>query len=127
MRALSLRAAQACEYALNKSCKCRCGGKLHGARRIERVYDELPTRDDFQALPADDPHHLPTDEEIAKARAATRERYRTKRRKRRELVSQLNDATRNLGRWRAWSGPDAPVPQTLTNRIAAIEAELATQ
>lgn len=36
--------ALACENAVHPRCKCRCGGKLHGARR------------NTQQLPEDDPH-----------------------------------------------------------------------
>ena len=32
-RALSARAAWNCEQALEERCCCRCGGKLHGAKR----------------------------------------------------------------------------------------------
>lgn len=44
---LSQRQAQACEHADPKSrCRCRCGGKLHGAARVEAVVE----------LPEGDPH-----------------------------------------------------------------------
>lgn len=122
MRALSLRAAQNCENALKPRCHCRCGGKLHGAKRLG---DAAPGRDQFEQLPADDPHHLPTPAEIAHARAATREHYKAKRRKKRELSKRLREATHDVNRWRAWSGPEAPLPQSLTNRLASLEAELA--
>lgn len=45
MRALSQRSADRCENAVNHVCKCRCGGKLHGAKR-----------GNVRELPLDDPH-----------------------------------------------------------------------
>jgi hypothetical protein len=32
-RALSARSAWNCEQALEDRCRCRCGGRLHGAKR----------------------------------------------------------------------------------------------
>ncbi len=43
---LSEGQATRCENATAGRCRCRCGGKLHGARRVERVAD----------LPPNDPH-----------------------------------------------------------------------
>ena len=60
MRALSLRQASRCETAKHKTCKCRCGGALHGVNRAET---EEPEREFFEALHQDDPHHLPTKQE----------------------------------------------------------------
>lgn len=65
MRALSLRQASRCETAKGKTCKCRCGGALHG---INRAKEENPDRGFFETLDADDPHHLPTKEETKKQR-----------------------------------------------------------
>lgn len=45
-RALSWSAARRCEEAQEAVCRCRCGGQLHGARRVKSVGD----------LPLDDPH-----------------------------------------------------------------------
>lgn len=45
MRAQSQRAADRCENAVEHVCKCRCGGKLHGAKR-----------GNVRSLPFDDPH-----------------------------------------------------------------------
>jgi hypothetical protein len=79
MRDLSYRQAGACESAKHPKCRCRCGGRLHGAKRAgqagkdwERVQDPhnpeeevlIPPRSFFEALPADDPHRLPTVEEV---------------------------------------------------------------
>jgi hypothetical protein len=50
MKRLSLRAAQRCETACKPTCRCRCGGALHGAKRSEDA-------EFFQTLPEDDPHH----------------------------------------------------------------------
>ena len=39
-----------CETACRPTCKCRCGGKLHGVKRgVEPEF--------FQELPKEDPHH----------------------------------------------------------------------
>lgn len=50
MKRQSLRAAQRCETAQHKQCKCRCGGALHGAARGKDAAF-------FRELPRDDPHH----------------------------------------------------------------------
>jgi hypothetical protein len=57
MRALSYRQASVCETAKHKRCRCRCGGQMHGASRL------TPSREAFEALPADDPHHVPNEGE----------------------------------------------------------------
>ncbi len=61
MRALSERAASSCEHATTKRCQCRCGGALHGVGRTVKDAGRWP----YEALPQDDPHHLPTEEEQA--------------------------------------------------------------
>jgi hypothetical protein len=48
MRTLSRRQAQRCEDGEGKRCRCRCGGKYHGARRGEVSH-----------RPPGDPHHVP--------------------------------------------------------------------
>lgn len=50
-RRLSTKAATACENATGGRCRCRCGGRLHGARRTRNV----------QTLPTDDPHYAEPD------------------------------------------------------------------
>src|SRR5881397_2862906 len=50
-RRLSQKAAWQCEYALDDRCRCRCGGKLHGAARV-------PNRERLAKLPANDPHYV---------------------------------------------------------------------
>lgn len=127
MRALSLRAAANCEYALTPRCHCRCRGVLHGAKRLGDTWGETypPPREAFEHLPAGDPHHLPNAAEREQMRAATRERSRVRRKKKRDLAKQLKAVTHDVNRWRRWSGKDAPLPQALTNRLASIEAELA--
>lgn len=52
-RALGEGAAGRCENAKTPRCKCRCGGKFHGAARL-RASGAPPTLFD---LPEDDPHH----------------------------------------------------------------------
>jgi len=54
-RALSERQAWACEYALEDRCRCRCGGKMHGAKRVNYV-------EHLAELAADDPHHIEPEE-----------------------------------------------------------------
>lgn len=51
-RALSERQAWACEYALEDRCRCRCGGKMHGAKRVHYV-------EHLANLAPEDPHHVP--------------------------------------------------------------------
>ena len=75
MRALSERQAAACETASRPVCRCRCGGSLHGARRN----DESIMTDFFEDLAPDDPHRIPTAEEIRernRQRAANRRAMR---------------------------------------------------
>lgn len=43
-RALSVSAASECEQALGSVCHCRCGGALHGAKRVSNI-GELPLND----------------------------------------------------------------------------------
>lgn len=70
MRALSLRQAARCETAKHPTCRCRCHGALHGAKRnfIEEDRQNLEEREFYEGLPADDPHHLPTKEEQRRKR-----------------------------------------------------------
>ncbi len=53
-RALSLKAAQYCENAMGPRCRCRCGGKLHGAARLPK---DAP-REEYASLPEHDPHKV---------------------------------------------------------------------
>jgi hypothetical protein len=53
VRNLSLKQAKRCEDATTKQCRCRCKGQFHGKGRAQ-------SREEFQALPMDDPHHIPT-------------------------------------------------------------------
>ena len=48
MRDLTKAGAAACENATEDRCRCRCGGRFHGAKRLpdDRLYE----------LPHDDPH-----------------------------------------------------------------------
>ena len=45
-RAISARSAEQCEHSDSNRCACRCGGKFHGAWRV----------DDVRALDINDPH-----------------------------------------------------------------------
>jgi hypothetical protein len=74
MRALSWRQASRCESARGGKCRCRCGGLLHGSKRIEQ-----PEREFFEALPAEDPHHLPDAEERKQRRNSARKQARLQR------------------------------------------------
>ena len=49
MKQLGLKAAQRCENSEHGRCRCRCGGRLHGAKR---GLDE----DFFATLDPSDPH-----------------------------------------------------------------------
>lgn len=69
MRALSWRAAMTCEHAKSppSKCQCRCGGAAHGKGRT--------TGDDraaYEALPREDPHHLPDKKEKQERREKAR-------------------------------------------------------
>lgn len=77
MRALSLAQAHRCETAQHTVCRCRCAGALHGAAREQlSVYTG---RDFYEALPKDDPHHLPDPaEKRQKARDARVKRKLTR-------------------------------------------------
>jgi len=50
MRPLNAKQAFECENATHPRCRCRCGGELHGANRLE-------TANAAHDLAADDPHH----------------------------------------------------------------------
>ena len=75
MRALSLRQAGRCEAAQHEKCRCRCHGIAHGRQR-EREPASL-SREFFEALPIDDPHRLPTDEERKAANKAANKARRS--------------------------------------------------
>lgn len=51
-RRLSLARAVACEQGIRRRCRCRCGGRLHNAKR----FGETPSAGHFLRLPPDDPH-----------------------------------------------------------------------
>lgn len=63
MRALSKRQAARCETAKNKTCRCRCGGALHGSMRNLIEEDREANPEFFEELPEDDPHHVRSKEE----------------------------------------------------------------
>ncbi len=46
MRSITWAQAVACEKSFSRQCRCRCGGKFHGAYRV----------DDVRALSVNDPH-----------------------------------------------------------------------
>lgn len=54
-RAISAAAAFACEWAFEERCRCRCKGKLHGAKRVNSV-------EQLVELPAADPHFAEVEE-----------------------------------------------------------------
>ena len=65
MKGLSLRQATNCETAKGKRCRCRCGGRLHGASRGEE-------REFFAGLPSSDPHRFFTQEDRKQQQIAER-------------------------------------------------------
>ena len=85
-RALSLAEARECENAQGPVCKCRCGGALHGSKRIR---DDAPI-EEFQALPADDAHHLPTKDEQRKRARLVRAIKRAHRWHRADVAPMLD-------------------------------------
>jgi hypothetical protein len=72
MKALSKRQAARCENAKTKTCRCRCGGALHGSMRnlIEEDREANPAF--FEELPEDDPHHVRSQEEKKRRRRKPR-------------------------------------------------------
>lgn len=76
-KALTLRQASECENARLPVCRCRCGGKLHGAGRGGATPDTAQAF--FESLPADDPHRLPTATELQAAKTARQEAKRLER------------------------------------------------
>lgn len=70
MRALSVRAAARCEQACTSRCRCRCGGVLHGAGRLQEV-ENGEERAFLAGLPADDPHYV-AERPIGKKRTGIR-------------------------------------------------------
>ena len=71
MRANSQEHVGRCETATTPAaqCRCRCGGRCHGRRLVAQGAG----REAFEALPADDPHHLQTAAERSAAARAKRE------------------------------------------------------
>lgn len=65
-----------CENATSHVCECRCRGAAHG---LMRAADE----EGFRSLPKDDPHYLPSAEEIAV-------REKEAERAHKELVAKLS-------------------------------------
>jgi hypothetical protein len=53
VRPLSAYQAANCEHALEPVCRCRCGGALHGAKRLGLALDPAG----YFLLPPDDPHY----------------------------------------------------------------------
>ncbi len=90
MKPLSEKQARSCEEAKDPVCKCRCGGRLHGARRGG---DNDTPRSFFEGLPEDDPHYLPS---AAKVAEAEEKRKEEKRRERDEMYRRRWDALREL-------------------------------
>lgn len=60
MKPLTARQAATCETAKTppSKCRCRCGGAGHGKGRSHEAQREF-----FEALPEEDPHHVPPTKE----------------------------------------------------------------
>ena len=128
MRDLSFAQAASCENAKHPRCKCRCGGAAHGARRAGQEPQEdwvevkdpehpeetllVPPRNFFEELPADDPHHLPTEEEVKTLRPRWRKELKAKELARERARAWAAD-TYNPEQWEK-------VIQDLTARIAEL-------
>jgi hypothetical protein len=76
-RAQNFHVASTCETASSSasSCQCRCNGALHGALRVTSGNPS-----DYEALPAGDPHHIPTPVELKAERKLKRRGRRASRR-----------------------------------------------
>lgn len=72
MRANNQEHVERCETATTPAsqCRCRCGGRCHGRRLVAQGAG----REAFEALPAEDPHHLQTAAELNVAAREKRER-----------------------------------------------------
>lgn len=57
MKPLTRSQAANCENAREPQCKCRCGGRGHGAKRAPAGREDDPHF--YEELPETDPHHLP--------------------------------------------------------------------
>lgn len=117
-RALSLRQAQACENGLHPRCRCRCGGTLHGAKRAGA---EPPGRAWFAELAADDPHRIPSDQELRDRRNSG-----SKRRRRVRVERELAKLESVAAKWSEWHGGEKIVSPYLHRRLTKLRGELAT-
>lgn len=77
MRANNQEHVERCETATTPAtqCRCRCKGLCHGRRLITQGAG----REAFEALPADDPHHILTAAERSAAAREKRERERVEK------------------------------------------------
>lgn len=77
LRPLSAFQAANCEAAREPQCDCRCGGRFHGAKRvqIEDGATDKQIHAAFERLPDGDPHRLPTKDE-SKGAAKMRKQHR---------------------------------------------------
>jgi hypothetical protein len=92
MKTLTLTQARNCEQAKEPVCKCRCAGRLHGARRGGAA----PDRAFFEGLQENDPHALL---DAARQEVIRKERLEAKRRARAELMERRWTALASVGGW----------------------------
>lgn len=97
MNALSVTMANNCENAKNATCTCRCGGALHGAKRLTTDTQGNTARVEFEQLPETDPHFVPSKK---RAKELAKERLKERKRQKREA------------RWKAWEEMMAKRNQT---------------
>jgi hypothetical protein len=91
MRANSQEHVERCEAATTPAsqCRCRCGGRCHGRRLVAGGGG----REAFEALPADDPHHLLSAEERGAVAREKRDRDHAWElaRRRREFIEEVRE------------------------------------
>lgn len=105
IKPLSFREAERCENAREPACKCRCGGAKHGAKR--GTGEQLGFRSFYEALPDEDPHHIPSDKERKELGA---------------LRSMRASLSRAKARWpAAWTQKDEIHLSTVEKQIIRLE------
>ena len=89
MRANNQEHIERCETATTPAsqCRCRCGGRCHGRRLVAQGAG----REAFEALAAEDPHHLQSPAELRAAARVKHERDQSEKlaRGRRAFIEEV--------------------------------------